>query len=62
MADEMYCYNTSEGGTHEMSRAEILAEYFEYWKDQMTKAGKEDQISEEHCIEDWCVVNWAWKV
>jgi hypothetical protein len=46
-------------GTHTLSRAEVLAQYFEWWSEQMRKAGKEDLISEEACIEDFIVVHWA---
>ena len=41
---------------------QILDVYFPYWKSRMIKAGKEDLISEERCIEDWCSVNWAWEI
>ena len=40
----------------------ILKDYFPYWKEQMIKAGKADLISEDRCIEDWVVVNWAEKM
>jgi len=44
---------------HFVSREEILSTYYPWWCEQMRKAGKADQISEEHCIEDWITVNWA---
>lgn len=44
---------------HEMTEKEVLDYYFEYWSGQMKKVGKEDMISEERCIEDFCVVHWA---
>ena len=43
------------------SEEAILAHYFSYWAGAMAKAGKEDLITQENCIEDWCVVNWAWE-
>ena len=43
----------------EMSEAEILAEYYPYWQEQMRRVGKESQISEQECINDWVVVHWA---
>ena len=44
-----------------MTEAEILRDYFPYWKTQMIKAGKSDLISEQHCVEDWVVIHWAWR-
>jgi hypothetical protein len=46
----------------EMSEAQILANYFQWWKSKMEKAGKANLISERNCIDDWVVVNWAEKV
>lgn len=37
----------------------ILREYWQQWVQQMCKANKQHLISEEHCIEDWIVLNWA---
>lgn len=45
-----------------MTDAQVLDFYFEHWKAQMTRAGKQDFITEENCIEDWAVVHWAWEV
>jgi hypothetical protein len=42
-----------------MSEKEILAEYYDYWCTRMREVGKEDEISEQKCIEDWCIVHWA---
>lgn len=42
-----------------MSEKEILAEYYDYWCSKMREVGKEDEISEQRCIEDWCVIHWA---
>lgn len=42
-----------------MSEKEILAEYYDYWCERMRSVGKEDEISEQKCIEDWCVIHWA---
>lgn len=42
-----------------MSEKEILEEYFDFWATQMRRVGKEAEISEEKCIDDWCVVHWA---
>lgn len=42
-----------------MSEKEILDSYWDYWCEQMRKVDKEDEISKERCIEDWCVIHWA---
>lgn len=42
-----------------MSEEDIIREYYPYWQEQMRRAGKADQISEQGCIEDWVVVHWA---
>lgn len=46
-------------GEHTITAADIIKEYFPYWQEQMKKVGKEDMISHERCIEDFCVVHWA---
>ena len=42
-----------------VTEGEIRRLYYPYWKKQMRKVGKQDQISFENCIEDWIVVHWA---
>lgn len=37
----------------------ILEEYWDYWVKEMLRANKLPMITEENCIEDWAVVNWA---
>ena len=67
MSNRRWRYD-EQGGTEEtnvvveLTDSEILDQYYEYWKTQMTKVGKADQISPEACIEDFVVVNWAWEV
>ena len=46
---------------HVMTEVDILATYYPYWCEQMRKVHKEDQISEQNCIDDWVVVHWAWE-
>lgn len=41
---------------------EIVAMYWDYWSEQMRRAGKLLMVTREHCIMDWVVVNWAWEV
>lgn len=44
-----------------MTEREILRTFYEYWRGEMVKAGKLDEITPENCIQDWVVVNWAAK-
>jgi hypothetical protein len=37
----------------------ILMVYWHYWSARMAFAGKRDQVSQQSCIDDWCVVHWA---
>ena len=43
---------------------EILEEYWPFWKEQMVNNfGENDaRITFHNCIDDFCVVNWAWEV
>jgi hypothetical protein len=41
------------------TRDEILKDYFEYWSAKMRLVGKDELISEQNCIEDWIIVNYA---
>jgi|TARA_R110000868_G_scaffold373992_1_gene638363 hypothetical protein len=47
----------------EKTEQQILAEYWEYWNARMiAKYGEgHELITEENCIYDWAVVNWAWE-
>jgi hypothetical protein len=51
-----------QDGTHEVTDAQILADYYPYWEEQIRKVGREHLISPENCIEDYCAVNWAEEV
>lgn len=55
-----YKYQDQEG-EHTRTEEQIIAEYYDYWKTRMEQVGKADKISEENCIADWVVVNWAWE-
>ena len=57
-----YQCNDYPSGFRILTEQEILDEYYGYWCDRMRKAGKEDEISKELCIEDWILVNYAWEV
>ena len=49
-----------------ISEDDIRKEYYPYWYDRMCqKFGKEKVDSEysfEDCLDDFCVVHWAWEV
>lgn len=58
-------FNEFEGDNHfetTITEDEILETYFDYWAQNMVKAGKSKAISKEHCIEDFIVVHWAWEI
>jgi hypothetical protein len=56
-------YPTESGDTVEvLTREEIIAYYYPHWKEKMESIGKHEEISEENCIEDWCVVHWATEI
>jgi hypothetical protein len=48
-----------------LSEEEILKDYWEWWYLRMCmKFGKEhvdENYSPADCIDDWCVVHWAWE-
>jgi len=45
-----------------LTEQEILDEYWEYWVGKQHEVGiKEHLINRERCIEDFCVVHWAWE-
>ena len=45
------------------SETEIIRDYYPYWKEQMIKKYGEEvfnrDYTDEDCIEDWIVINWA---
>ena len=43
------------------SEKEILEQYKPFWESEMKRVGKEDLISDENCIDDWIILNWASK-
>jgi hypothetical protein len=57
----LYQYQDQDG-VHTITRAEILAQTFVWWSEQMRQVGKADLISEEACVEDFIVVHWAWEI
>lgn len=47
-----------------MSDKAVLATYFPYWSSKMMQkhGGWVPEITEENCIIDWAIVNWAEEV
>lgn len=47
----------------EKTEPQILEEYWDHWKSRMdAKYGEDHELTtEENCIYDWIVVNWAWE-
>lgn len=63
-----YCYHEYSEETNfntvtEITEEEILKDFWDYWYAKMiTKYGEDDElITKENCIEDWCVIHWAWE-
>jgi hypothetical protein len=44
-----------------ISEAEILKQFFSEWKQQMEEMGREDEINEQNCIEEWVIYYSAWQ-
>jgi hypothetical protein len=45
-----------------LTEKEILDFYYDYWSMSMDRIGKNDEISKENCIIDFCIVHWAVEV
>jgi hypothetical protein len=59
----MACWRfNDQDGTHTISEEQIVRTYYPWWRDRMIARGFFDEISPEHCIEDWAIVHWAWRV
>ena len=56
----VFCYDDT-GGHYEISEEEIIKKYYPFWAYKMRKVGKEKFINHENCIEDFCVIKWAWE-
>lgn len=63
-----YCYDEYSEETNyrvivEKTEQEILDDFWNYWYAKMiTKYGEDDElITEENCIDDWCVMHGAWE-
>lgn len=45
-----------------LTELEILDSYWDYWSSMMIKVNKAPLITPKNCIDDFCVVHWAWEV
>ena len=49
-----------------LSEDEIIDQYWEYWYGSMCKKYGKDHVdatyAKQDCIDDFCVIHWAWKV
>ena len=47
-----------------MTEEEILKDYWVYWRNKMSNKFDENHhlILTKNCIEDWCVVHYAWEI
>lgn len=52
-------YSSQEDVIEIFSDDDIIKMYYEYWCGKMKEVGKESEISEQNCIEDWVIINWA---
>ena len=42
-----------------LTKEQVLKFYWQSWKERMENLGRQQYISEENCIDDFIVVNWA---
>jgi hypothetical protein len=55
-------FDGPDGVATTISELQILEQYFEYWSKRMQEVGKDSEISPQNCIDDFCVIHWAWEV
>ncbi len=61
---EHYCFWNGCDDQHPTcwSVEQIIDHYWSYWSDAMKKKfGEGVELTQEQCLEDWIVVNWAWR-
>ena len=56
---KLYRYSDPGCDDVELTEAEIIDRYFEYWSGKMHELGREDLITLENCVTDFCVIHWA---
>ena len=49
-----------------LSEKEILDQYWDWWYGKMCEKFGREHVDENYspvdCIDDWCIVHWAWEV
>jgi len=48
-----------QGGVHVITWGEIIEQYYPFWCAGMCSIGKQNQVSEQNCVDDFVVVHWA---
>ena len=59
---KFYRYDEPDNESIVLSEEQIINSYYPIWSKKMKELGKDDLISKEKCIEDWCTVHWAYEV
>lgn len=54
--------NSGNNNPKYITEEEILKEYWYIWRNNMLRVGYTWLITEEHCINDWCIANYAEEV
>lgn len=58
-----YAYNEPDPDRVEvLSETEVLDFYWNYWSTCMLLVGKLPLVTVYNCIDDFCVVHWAWEI
>lgn len=56
-----FCYDEQDGVKF-ITEEEIIQRYWETWSEMMRRANKhEGEITRANCIDDWCLIHWAWE-
>lgn len=58
---KLYKYFDLEGDQY-ITEAQIIEQYFPYWSQRMEAVNKKHLINYQRCIEDFCVLHYAFEV
>jgi hypothetical protein len=56
-----YRYDTPEG-EQTITRSEVLARYMDHFAARLRRMGREAEITEAACVDDFIVTHWAWQI
>ena len=59
--NKTYAYDNYPSGIVYITWEEVIAEFYDTWKEKAAAKGG-IELTEENCIQDWIVINWAWEV